>query len=199
MKPWFQDDYLADTFADTDSILNEFFHLCYVAGPGRCKAWRSSEAAIKEDFVTLDNRLRNNPIAVSDSEGFTWSKWRTAVLNFLYAPYSSFTGPTGLDNLLEMACNGSLKDAEKVPMAAGISMTGSQPLLSDPTTGFTNGFEGKSVISCADHRSYAIGDLQELKTYFRSPAVTDLGFIVQSIAPMDGLLCGRGLPLSSIN
>ena len=185
---WYGEDFFPGAYEDADGVLDQFFQLCFLAGPSTCAFWFPSPEKIKEAFLGIDNRLHSSPIP-SSAGPFDWSTWRNAIFQSLYNPFDKFTGPGGIDTLFAMVYNGSYSTLNLSALAEPTSEPSIKPLL-DPTSGRPND-PSFNLISCADHKKFQFTDVKDLQSYFESKILTDRGFFVQGSTPNDGLLCGR--------
>lgn len=152
-------------FQDIEAVLEDYFHLCFLAGPARCRFWSSTETEMKSNFWALDSRIHTAPLPISPLEPLAlfmdspssgvldWSTWPVSVNLLLYTPLAHF--PL-LDRLVAQVYNIS----QDLPMAgdADVNATASSsPLdpgfLPDPKTGRKNGRENRRVITCMDRPS----------------------------------------------
>lgn len=177
-----------------DAVLEEFFRLCSLAGPSRCKFWRRTPELIRESFWKLDDQIHTSPVVFPSLQVFDWSAWRNAVVFALYSPITSFSGNSGLAEIAAYASNPNITDAGQVNLTLPNDILAArEQWLTDPDTGFKNGDESLVAIRCLDHPRSSVDNAKEFEDYLKSEAVQKLGRLGQSVAGLTGMLCGRTL------
>ncbi|KAL8626157.1 hypothetical protein Q9189_008160 [Teloschistes chrysophthalmus] len=158
---WFFDQqFFITSYIDSDKVLDNFFHLRFIAGQKACKFWHRTEARTRQAFMDIDKK-------------------------FSKAPIQSEAG--GMDTFLALAETDRLSvlkpaaaDALFLYIAKGNHEISSNDTLIDQGTGNRNGGENAEIISAVDN-PYSFNDLQSLLYLFKSQQVVGTGYLVQSI------------------
>lgn len=192
---WFFDQqFFLTSFVDSDKVLDDFFHLCFLAGQNGCKFWHSSQADIRQAFITIDNNIHKAPARVGPTQQMDWSQFRLYIWNALKSPVASWSGAGGMDSFLAhlevdqlQALTATSADALLQYIAEGNHELSSNDTLIDPASGLRNGGENAEVIAAVDN-PYSFTDIQTLLPFFNSPQVIGTGYLVQSIIATHGIL-----------
>ncbi|KAI4131359.1 MAG: hypothetical protein LQ338_001244 [Usnochroma carphineum] len=192
---WFFDQqFFLTSYIDSDKVLDDFFHLCYLAGLNGCRFWHASEAEIRQAFITIDDAIHKTPARVGPTRQMDWSQFRLYIWNALKSPYKSWSGAGGLDLFLALlekdklsALTAPSADALLQYIAQGNHELVSNDTLVDPATGLRNGGENSDVIGAVDN-PYSFTDIETLVPFLNSPQVTGTGYLVQSILATRGIL-----------
>ncbi len=189
----YKQNFNPESYADAGLVLDEFFHLCHLAGPARCAFWAVSPAAIRDAFWALDARIHTAPVP-SRAGVLNWSLWHAGVFRQLYYPLTGWDAPDGPAVLAASLANGSFS-AQPAPGAGGnVSSSGATTAVSavtplvDPQTGRRNGKEIIMLVQCADAPPYSIRDVRDYEGMLRRSE--ELGPFVPDGVASDGLVCG---------
>lgn len=159
---WYQEGISEATLRGTYSSLEDFFNLCFLAGPSRCAFWFDSPMAIKKAFFELDNRIHARPIPVGSKFVLNWARWRLMIFYALGIPGSQF--PL-MASTLALAYNNSLPSLTNTSTILPNILYSDIPLF--PGTGRSNRLESTPLIACSDHPCPKFKDEEELSAYLR--------------------------------
>lgn len=187
---WYTDPQDVSGYADTEAALEDFFRLCSLAGPSRCRIWRPTQEEIKEAFWNLDKRLYSLPVVLPSLEVVDWSAWRIAALASLYG---SIFGFSSLGDIAAAASRQNFTEAANL-MLPNLDITiGRDRWLTDPETGLKNGEEAILAISCLDKPPSTVTDAKKLEEFLKSERVQELSPLALSGVGLLGTVCGRTL------
>ena len=152
---WFKYGLSGGDLRDADSALEDFFDLCFRAGPSHCPFWFESPTAIRNAFFELDNRIHARPIPVGSKFVLNWARWRQLTFRALYTPLEAF--PL-LANTFALAYNNSL------PSLTNISSI--LPNINRPPSPIR--IETVLLISCSDRPFRQYKNEQELQAFLNT-------------------------------
>lgn len=178
-------------YQDFEAGVEDFFHLCHLAGPSRCRFWFPSPQEIKSAFWELDDRLHYGPLPVQAGI-LDWVFWRTKIGLALYSSVAKFGGPDGIDLMFAVAYNSSrgLPVEEAMDLNPPSQDTKSHTLV-DPRNNMTNEFGNRVLIWCLDKPDWQLNNWEEVVPYLQSEAVTRFGPFVPALTPFSDFFCGR--------
>ncbi|KAL8649429.1 MAG: hypothetical protein Q9210_004400 [Variospora velana] len=139
---WFFDQqFLLSLYVDSDTVLDDFFHLYFLAGTDYCAFWHPSLAEVHAAFIAVDNKIHRAPVEV----GLNRRRLDRSRKDQLRTPSAE-----AADALLEYTA--------RVP---------GREMLVDPATGLGNGVESAEVIAAVDNL-YSWTDIDDLMPFFNS-------------------------------
>lgn len=185
---WYNQVFSPEAYEDADQALDEFFQLCFLAGPDRCAFWYSSPTLIREAFLDIDNRIHLSPVPTRDGI-FDWTDFREFVIQSIRSPKSFFAG--GLDVGLAAAIrNGSFEKLSN--LSRPVPLNEWKPLV-DPDSGYTNEQPPLNLwlIKCLDHPSLTVQNATELESLLASLQLEKRGLLPQGPAVLESMFCTR--------
>lgn len=162
--------------------LEDFFNLCYLAGPSRCAAWFDSPAAIRDAFFELDERIRASPIPVGtdfslssplpvrSSRVLDWAQWRSLAYADFFSPLVSFSRLASRIGLGYKNQLPTLKEASQIAPEFP-----ENNFLIDPSSGRKNGWENQYFVICEDLAPPDVEGPEEVLEYIEREQLSSKG------------------------